>query len=319
MNRNRGRAFWWPGVTLAAVAGLALLFLVVVLLPAVLAPRSAFATVAGAVAAQNDVRATLLQALGGAVLVIGAWSAWRQVQLGREGLITERFSRAVDQLGNDKREVRVGGIYALARIARNSPEDRRAVVEVLAAYLRAHAPWPPAPPDQPPADTPVAELTPLGVRGPDVLAAMVTLGQIPRRGGWVEVPPLPSLDLRNALLGDANLEGPSRGHLVFEGADLSGAHLERAGLRDARMAHAYLQGIHLEEATLYGADLAWTVLSGAHLQGADLRGANLRGAKLDGACLDRVRTDATTMWPDQADIRRAERKDATAAPVETDP
>jgi hypothetical protein len=206
MNRNRGRDFWWPRVTLAA-AGLALLVLVVVLLPVVLAPRSAFATAAGAVAAQNDVRATLLQALGGTILVIGAWSAWRQVQLGREGLITERFSRAVDQLGNDKREVRVGGIYALARIARNSPEDRRAVVEVLAAYLRTHAPWPPALPDQPPADTPLAELAPLGVRAPDVLAAIVMLGQIPRQGAWVQAPPLPSLDLRNALLGDANLEG----------------------------------------------------------------------------------------------------------------
>jgi len=135
MNRNRRRDLWWPGVTLAA-AGLALLALVIVLLPAVLAPRSAFATAAEAVAAQNDVRATLLQALGGAIVVIGALSGWRQVQLGREGLVTERFSRAIDQLGHDKREVRVGGIHALARIARTSPQDRSAIVEVLAAYLR---------------------------------------------------------------------------------------------------------------------------------------------------------------------------------------
>jgi Pentapeptide repeats (8 copies) len=318
MNRYRSRDVWL-GVALAAVAGLALLALVVALLPAVLAPRHAFATAAEAVAAQNDVRATLLQALGGAILVMGAWSAWRQVQLGREGLITERFSRAVDQLGHDKREVRVGGIYALARIARNSPEDRRAVVDVLAAYLRTHAPWPPALPDQPPADTSVAELAPLRVRAPDVLAAMVVLGQIPRQGGWVQVPPLPSLDLRNALLGDARLEGPSRGHLVFEGADLSGAHLERAGLRDARMAHAYLRGVHLEEAVLYGADLSWTVLSGAHLQGADLRGANLYGAKLEGACLDRVRTDATTIWPDQDHTLPAGRNSPGAVAAETDP
>jgi hypothetical protein len=75
---------------------------------------------------QNDVRTTLLQALGGAVVAAGAYVTWKQLQhniqssreahdLERQGQITERFTRAIDQLGNDKGQVDVtlGGIYAL--------------------------------------------------------------------------------------------------------------------------------------------------------------------------------------------------------------
>ena len=59
---------------------------------------------------QNDARATLLQALAGGVLLFGAYTAWRQLQqnatssreqhdLDREGQVTERFTRAIDELG----------------------------------------------------------------------------------------------------------------------------------------------------------------------------------------------------------------------------
>jgi hypothetical protein len=37
-------------------------------------------------------------------------------------------------------DVTVGGIYALERIARDSPDDRAAIGEVLTAYVRGHAP-----------------------------------------------------------------------------------------------------------------------------------------------------------------------------------
>jgi hypothetical protein len=82
-------------------------------------------------AARNAVRTTLLQGLGGMVLLLGAYLTWRQIQvgreanraelqLGRESQVTERFVQAVDQLGSEKLAVRIGGIHALARIARNS-------------------------------------------------------------------------------------------------------------------------------------------------------------------------------------------------------
>ena len=50
----------------------------------------------------------LAQILGGILFVIGLFLAWRRVEVAREGQITERFTRAIDQLGSDKLEIRLG-------------------------------------------------------------------------------------------------------------------------------------------------------------------------------------------------------------------
>lgn len=56
---------------------------------------------------------------------------------------TDLFVKAINQLGSDKLEVRLGGIYALERIAWDSEKDHWPIMEVLTAYLRENAPWPP--------------------------------------------------------------------------------------------------------------------------------------------------------------------------------
>ena len=85
---------------------------------------------------QNDVRTTLLQGLAGLAVLVGAVYTYRQVQnsrrqlevdrerlaysiessreqheLDRQGQITERFTRAIDQLGHPNTDVQLGGIY----------------------------------------------------------------------------------------------------------------------------------------------------------------------------------------------------------------
>src|SRR5690348_4505426 len=74
--------------------------------------------------AVTDARTQLLQALGGLVLALGAYATWRRLRINeeelratRDGQVTERFTRAVEQLGSDKIDVRIGAVYALARIA----------------------------------------------------------------------------------------------------------------------------------------------------------------------------------------------------------
>ena len=98
--------------------------------------------------AENDARATLAQILGGAAVLVGLYFAWRNItataenleltnknlELTKEGQITERFTKAIEQLGavdNDgepKLELRLGGIYALERIARHHPGLRPGAV-----------------------------------------------------------------------------------------------------------------------------------------------------------------------------------------------
>ncbi len=53
-----------------------------------------------------------------------------------EKRVTELYVKAVDQLGSDKAPVRLGGLYALERLAQDNPVHRQSIVEVFCAYLR---------------------------------------------------------------------------------------------------------------------------------------------------------------------------------------
>ncbi|MEU7206716.1 pentapeptide repeat-containing protein [Streptomyces sp. NPDC045470] len=53
-----------------------------------------------------------------------------------ERRVTELYSHAVEQLGHEKAMVRLGGLYALERLAQQNPEHRQVVTEVICAYLR---------------------------------------------------------------------------------------------------------------------------------------------------------------------------------------
>jgi len=73
---------------------------------------------------ENQNRTTLAQIFGGVTLGIGLYYTWRRITIAEEELkvskesqITERFTRAIDQLGNPAIEIRLGGIHALERIA----------------------------------------------------------------------------------------------------------------------------------------------------------------------------------------------------------
>ena len=81
--------------------------------------------------------------LGGVAVISGLLFAWQQLgntaetlRVSQEGQITERFTRAVDQLGSDDATIRLGGIYALDRIAADSPQDYVPAMQVLASYVR---------------------------------------------------------------------------------------------------------------------------------------------------------------------------------------
>jgi hypothetical protein len=90
----------------------------------------------------------LAQIAGGLALLFGLYFTWRRVEVSQQQQITERFTRAIDQLGatddkgKKKPEIRLGGIYALERIARDSERDHWPIMETLTTYVREHAPWP---------------------------------------------------------------------------------------------------------------------------------------------------------------------------------
>ena len=75
--------------------------------------------------AENDARGSLISAVGGLVLLGGLVFTARSYLATREGKVTDRYTAAVNQLGDSHLVVRLGGIYALGA----SPAIPSATVE----------------------------------------------------------------------------------------------------------------------------------------------------------------------------------------------
>ncbi|URM89937.1 pentapeptide repeat-containing protein [Streptomyces sp. MRC013] len=306
---GRGRRAWHEGsvrrraaAALLAGAGLVLPGTVFVVLPGMVVDHD----LAGAsVAAQdrpkavNDVRTTLLQVIGGLVVLFGACATWRRPRVSQDGLratqegyVTDRFSRAADQLGSDKLDVRTGGLHALWRIAEQSARDREAIVSIQAAYLRTHLPWPPAGPEAPAADVSVNDVAPLETRAADAQVALTALGVLRqhREQSWAG----PSItDLRRADCDGLGFSEVNFDRACMEAAGLYHAHLTRASLVSVNLRHADLTTAILRRARRVLADpraakLVETDLRDADFTETDPREANLRKADAHGAAFHRA-------------------------------
>jgi hypothetical protein len=177
-------------------------------------------------------------------------------QLNTDRLVTDRFAKAVEQLGSNNIHIRLGAIYSLERIAKDSPRDHWTVMEVLTAYVRNKSPLPKGW-----LDTSVEKRKPLPEVETDVQSALTVIGRRERKND----PEDKRLDLTNSNLRNANLYG---------------AWLERANLERANLDGAWLKGANLDDAWLDGANLDGAWLDGANLERANLDDTWLKGAKI---------------------------------------
>ena len=243
---------------------------------------------------RKDFIQLLAQILGGATIIITLFSTWYSVRDGQrkaeEGRviaennlkistdtlkenryrqITDRYARAVEQLGNKDLRSRIGSLYALGQVGNDSDELYPSVVEVLALYVVENASLKKA-------------IRSTDEIPTDIQAVFNILGW--RKRAWEKGEDrrleLHGVDLRGLILKDK------------EGVNDSGAHLEGAQLWNSRLDGdtTNLRGIQLQNAILHGANLENAKLVGANLLGADLNGANLEGADLSFAkvTLDRL-------------------------------
>jgi len=233
---------------------------------------------------ENEARKTLSQILGGLVLLIGFYFTWQNLVVTREGQveaekatqenlriasegqITDRFTKAIAQLEDAKLEIRLGGIFGLERISKESSKDHLAVMEIQTAYVREHAKLtrPQRPPPKTPNDTPRP--------APDIQAILTVLGRrtLTYKNGEEQRLDLHETDLRGANLYNADLSG----------ANLSKADLTQAILSGAKLGEVSLFAAKLIEAELSRADLSKALLTAADFTGADLARANLKWATL---------------------------------------
>jgi len=197
------------------------------------------------------------------------------VELTEQGQVTDRYTKAIEQLGSDRLDVRIGGIYAMERIARDSARDHPTVMEVLVAFIGEHSR------EQWPLPEPGAEIPKRSTR-PDVQAAITVIGR--RDIGHDRQP----INLTGANLTGANLTGANLTGADLTGADLTGAYLTGADLTDADLTRADLTYSNLTDAYLTRADLTDADLTRANLTYAYLTRANLTRANLTLAYLTRA-------------------------------
>jgi uncharacterized protein YjbI with pentapeptide repeats len=205
----------------------------------------------------------------------------------QEGQLTERFSRAIEQLGHGAVDIRLGGIYTLEQIARDSPQKYyRTIFEILTAYAREHS--------RAPRDLVEADIE--HDKAPDLPPDLGAVAAVIRRRQQYAEPE--RLNLHGCFFPDADLHGADLAGALLTGAWLCGANLDQARLRGAllldvnaglaRLCEADLTGAALVKANLIWALLSKATLIEAQLAQANLRYANLRGANLSNAILTKA-------------------------------
>ncbi len=247
-------------------------------------------------AAQEQVRATQQQ-LRTSQLQTDAAQA--QVEIARQSLLNERYQRGAEMLGSKVLAVRLGGIYALQRLAKEQPEEYHIqIMRLLCAFIRnptVDGKTEIGLTDHKPGET--TETDDGGHARPrqDVEATMEAIATRSKIGIDLEQDNDFQLDLRNAEIGALRL-------LRLRNVDLSGAQLTDANLSGiwlsngtdlssikegygVNLSKARLSGVNFSSSNLWEANLSDSLLVRAKLQIADLRHADLSRATLANADL----------------------------------
>jgi hypothetical protein len=227
---------------------------------------------------RNALALTSLQILAGAFLILGAVTAWRTLHINRQSVIEQRFLQALqligatDPTGKKLIETRIGGIYALQKIAISSPKDFWTITEILTAYIRVNAPWPTTQELSTPAGTQQRWPNPAA----DIQACIDVLKRTTIYYG---------IDKRHWAL---NLNHTDLRNTDLRRFELFHTYLRESNLEGARLEHAILRKTRLEGANLERANLAEAVLDDVSLKGANLKDTIFRDTTLKDVNLENV-------------------------------
>lgn len=243
--------------------------------------------------AQNAVYTTLIQALGGLFFFVTAYLTLRNVRATEQKQVTDRFSKAVEQLESDKLAVQLGGIYALERIAIDSQKDHSTIMEVLTSFVRLTSPNESQENQKPVKQSVQAALTVIGRRdfrqdqeGKKLDLSYAYLVKANLNGAFLRGANFAGTNLREANLENADIREVYLGEAILSRANLSGARLDKANYAvDLPVRRVDLSQAYLVKAKLIGARLTSANLSQADFNKADLRKAYLRDADCTGAMM----------------------------------
>ncbi|SOH93484.1 Pentapeptide repeat-containing protein [Monaibacterium marinum] len=217
--------------------------------------------------------AYLLIALVGLPFVI--WRsvvAQQQAKTAEQGLFTDRFTKAIDQLGAERSiksppqpieqgdsiitmqveesvpniEVRIGAIYALERLAIDSARDQGTIIKILCVYIRTHAKM-------------------------GTVYAKKYLNVEPRADIQAAI---------NAIISISRLFNELKEDINLSGSMLSKVNFSRANISNLILSYSYIAHSNFKYSTLHGMEARFSDISNANFAYADLTGADLRHTEL---------------------------------------
>ena len=285
-----------------------------------------------------------------AALPLAIWRskvAERQAATAQLGLLNERYQKSAEMLGNhDMQSVRLGGIYALNRLAAERPEDYHVqIMKLFGAFVvdQTGSKMPrgnvvesecdkekeePVQQSEPKLAQDVQEVMRLIAERDEERIALeskeklrLNLSHSSIVGFTLREANFSNINFTKANLSRVRIWDSCFTGTVLPGANLAGADLTRADLQGVDMRRVDLTGASLIGANLRNADLGlvdlaseqlWgmrlfpTNLTRTRLYGADLRGAKLNGANLTDAKLSGANLADTVL--DGANLTGAELK-----------
>ena len=241
----------------------------------------------GGESGSTTIRNIALVAAGVFALLLAIWRgvvANRQATTAQQGLLNERYQKGAEMLGSKVLSVRLGGIYALQRLAEESPGQYHIqIMRLFCAFVRL-------PTRDQSLESGQAVIEPgtlLGIRQ-DVEAVMQMIGSRAKSRITLEQTADFRLDLRGADLPTAQFLGADLSNAMFHNSNLSGANFANTDLTDSFLSCSDLSQAQFQNVNFTRTRLGSANLSGAMLQDADLSWRNLHNVNLSGADLRRA-------------------------------
>ncbi len=246
---------------------------------------------------ENEYRKTTAQIVGGLYVLGGFAFTWFQlvatqhsIVLSEERLVADRYSKAIDQLGQSTTQTRLGGIYALGSISKNSPEYVSIVDNVLASYVKQNCHQDSALKEELQASIDILTRKQFydfqsGEVKDGINLSKVKLNGFDFNKSSLRNARLTEADMDRSDFVEADLSGLNANGTTFFRADLDRAIIEHAQLFGADFSQASLVGASVKNCNLKLAKLKEADLSKAIFTGCDMKDVDLENAKLYGTDL----------------------------------
>ena len=211
-----------------------------------------------------------------------ASASQEQADIAQLGLLNERYQMGAEMLGDAVLSVRMGGIYALQRLAEKYPEEYHLqIMTLLCAFVR-----------NPIEDNSLVWKHPDDNSGspirPDVKVAMDAIASRGEQSVALEPEAEFTVDLSKAALDGTEFAHARLADAVLRSVSLSGTKLHNANLSNSDITCANLSDANLFQANLQGADFTNSKLVDARLVRANLTNAYLDDTKLAGAVFQKA-------------------------------